>query len=262
MIGSEIDVIFDALSHKTRREIIRILGSRGAASYSDLLRELKLETGVLNYHLSKLEGLVEKVAGGSYRLTSTGYKAYKVLLYAEGGLELSSQSKSPLYYLSVIYVNPHKAFAGDEYAAVASAILAILHLLLLTAYTGDLLDTAVLMATPLATSIAIAYLLYGRRGDALRKGFFNYGFSLAPLIAYPPLALVLTLLAPHRVLELRTALSVVVTVLYLLYNILYAKHSYGLDTSQSIVVAIATLLALKYAVQVLGPFEYPSLLLP
>jgi len=51
-------------------------------------------------------------------------------------------------------------------------------------------------------------------------------------------------------------------VLYLLYNILYAKHSYGLDTSQSIVVAIATLLALKYAVQVLGPFEYPSLLLP
>ena len=51
---SSEDAIFEALSHETRRRIIRMLREKPLA-YSEMLEALGVETGALNYHLGKLK---------------------------------------------------------------------------------------------------------------------------------------------------------------------------------------------------------------
>jgi DNA-binding transcriptional ArsR family regulator len=74
-------VVFQALGSRERREILRIIRSteRGA-TYTEILGELGLTTGNLNYHLKQLEGLVQRDSERHYSLTPLGEKAYSVLL--------------------------------------------------------------------------------------------------------------------------------------------------------------------------------------
>ncbi len=74
------EVVFQALASQERREIIRVIRSReGGATYSEILGELGLTTGNLNYHLKQLEGLIEKDEERRYRLTPLGERAMAVL---------------------------------------------------------------------------------------------------------------------------------------------------------------------------------------
>ena len=73
------DIILQALSHKERRGILKIIGAtQEGVTYSSILGETELNTGHLNYHLRSLEGLIEK-GDGLYRLTSLGTKALNIL---------------------------------------------------------------------------------------------------------------------------------------------------------------------------------------
>ncbi len=73
------DIILQALSHKERRGILKIIGAtQEGVTYSSILGETELNTGHLNYHLRSLEGLIEK-GDGLYRLTPLGAKALNVL---------------------------------------------------------------------------------------------------------------------------------------------------------------------------------------
>ena len=74
------NVTFQALSHPTRRTIIRIIQSnQKGISYTDLITELGISTGKLNYHLDQLKGLIEKNSNQHYVLTSFGEKAVEHL---------------------------------------------------------------------------------------------------------------------------------------------------------------------------------------
>ena len=74
------EVIFQALASTERREILSVVHSReGGATYSEILGELGLTTGNLNYHLKQLEGLLDKDDERRYRLTPLGERAYSVL---------------------------------------------------------------------------------------------------------------------------------------------------------------------------------------
>lgn len=74
------DIIFQALGHKERRGILRIIGATpGGVTYSSILGETELNTGHLNYHLRSLEGLIEKGDDRLYRLTPLGNKALNLL---------------------------------------------------------------------------------------------------------------------------------------------------------------------------------------
>jgi predicted transcriptional regulator len=74
------NVTFQALAHQTRRTIIRIVQSRKQGiSYTELITELGLSTGKLNYHLEQLKGLIEKNSSNYYVLTSFGEKAVEHL---------------------------------------------------------------------------------------------------------------------------------------------------------------------------------------
>lgn len=74
------EIIIQALGHEVRRTILKIINSSEKGSlYSDLMTELGLSTGKLNYHLGKLEGLVEKNIERRYILTPLGTNAMSLL---------------------------------------------------------------------------------------------------------------------------------------------------------------------------------------
>jgi len=80
-VGSQVEeIIIQALSHQARRDAIRIIASaEDGSTYSELMVELGLSTGKLNYHLGQLEGLVEKNEKRRYVLTSLGNKSLHLL---------------------------------------------------------------------------------------------------------------------------------------------------------------------------------------
>lgn len=74
------NVTFQALAHQTRRTIIRLVQSRNQGiSYTELITELGMSTGKLNYHLEQLKGLIEKNSNQHYILTPFGKKAVEHL---------------------------------------------------------------------------------------------------------------------------------------------------------------------------------------
>jgi predicted transcriptional regulator len=74
------DIIIQGLGHSARRTVLKIVGSTpNGASYTELLSELRLSTGKLNYHLAQLQGLIEKNKERRYVLTPLGEKAISLL---------------------------------------------------------------------------------------------------------------------------------------------------------------------------------------
>ena len=74
------DVVIQAIGHSERRNILKIINaSPNGVTYSEILGEINLNTGHLNYHLRGLEGLIERNESRQYRLTPLGYKALHIL---------------------------------------------------------------------------------------------------------------------------------------------------------------------------------------
>jgi DNA-binding transcriptional ArsR family regulator len=70
---NEYDVIFAALKHPVRRQILLFLEQKGEASFTDIQKALCInDTGLLSYHLGELTPLVEQSARGKYRLSEIG----------------------------------------------------------------------------------------------------------------------------------------------------------------------------------------------
>jgi hypothetical protein len=82
------ELIIQGLGHRERRNILKIISvaPRGAV-YSDILGELGLNTGRMNYHLRQLEGLVERNGDRRYHLTPLGKRALAVLSSMTDDLE-------------------------------------------------------------------------------------------------------------------------------------------------------------------------------
>jgi len=74
------EIILQGIGHEERRNILKIIGSTSeGVKYSDVLNELQLNTGKLNYHLKLLEGLIERDNDRHYRLTKLGMKSVMIL---------------------------------------------------------------------------------------------------------------------------------------------------------------------------------------
>lgn len=73
------EAVFQALSANERREILKIITREQAVSYTEILGELNMTTGNLNYHLKQLEGFIEKDENGRYIITPLGKTAINVL---------------------------------------------------------------------------------------------------------------------------------------------------------------------------------------
>jgi uncharacterized RDD family membrane protein YckC len=79
------DRFFEALSNPIRREIIVLLYDRIELTYTDLLAYLGISSGLLNFHLKKLDGLIEKTPDNTYKLTSLGRLAYELIARLRAG---------------------------------------------------------------------------------------------------------------------------------------------------------------------------------
>ena len=73
------EAIFQALSANERREILKIIAREQAVTYTEILGELNMTTGNLNYHLKQLEGFIEKDENGRYLVTPLGQTAISAL---------------------------------------------------------------------------------------------------------------------------------------------------------------------------------------
>lgn len=80
-------VIIQALGHDERRNILKIINvQENGALYSDILGELGIPTGTLNYHLKQLEGLIERDEKRRYQLTPLGEQSLRILFSIKEGL--------------------------------------------------------------------------------------------------------------------------------------------------------------------------------
>ncbi len=70
--------VYRALKHDLRREILSLLAG-GPMSYTDVLRELEVESGLLAYHLRIMDSLVEKDGNGRYVLSGLGLEALSLM---------------------------------------------------------------------------------------------------------------------------------------------------------------------------------------
>lgn len=71
--------ILSALSHPLRREILETLRNKQESSFTDLMNELKVDTGKLSFHLKNLEVFLEQTSTGKYRLSKTGENAVALI---------------------------------------------------------------------------------------------------------------------------------------------------------------------------------------
>jgi len=80
--ASEVEeLILQGIGHEERRNILKIIASAPeGVIYSEILHELRLNTGKLNYHLKLLEGLIERDDKRHYHLSTLGKKAVSTLI--------------------------------------------------------------------------------------------------------------------------------------------------------------------------------------
>jgi DNA-binding HxlR family transcriptional regulator len=95
--------MFEAVSHPIRIDIVRILAEK-PLGFADLKRELKISSsGLLDFHLKKLDELVTINKEGRYALTEKGYAALTTVEGAAGYYRLrSAQKRSYLLGLAVV----------------------------------------------------------------------------------------------------------------------------------------------------------------
>jgi len=92
------EVVLSALGHRERRRILEVVGSSpDGVLYSDILHELGVNTGKLNYHLKLLEGVIERDESRRYRLSALGERAMGLL----GGLTEDLDEESVRRFSSV-----------------------------------------------------------------------------------------------------------------------------------------------------------------
>jgi len=72
--------VFKALDHQKRRDIVRSIGEKEGATFTEIMNAGKIpDSPTLSYHLRSLAPFVEQRHGG-YRLTPMGKDAYSLLL--------------------------------------------------------------------------------------------------------------------------------------------------------------------------------------
>ena len=75
-------LIFNTLKHPIRRKIIRLLSDK-PKTYSEILHELSMDSGHLNYHLENLGDIVTRTKAGKYALSSVGKTAVNLMTKVE-----------------------------------------------------------------------------------------------------------------------------------------------------------------------------------
>jgi DNA-binding HxlR family transcriptional regulator len=98
------DELFEAVSHPIRIDIVQILSEK-PLGFADLKRELKISSsGLLDFHLKKLDDLITMNKEGRYSLTEKGFAALTTIEGAAGYYRLRSAQKRSFFLALVVSV--------------------------------------------------------------------------------------------------------------------------------------------------------------
>ena len=98
------DEMFEAVSHPIRIDIVQILAEK-PLGFADLKRELKISSsGLLDFHLKKLDELITVNKEGRYSLTEKGFAALTTIEGAAGYYRLRSAQKRSFFLALVVSV--------------------------------------------------------------------------------------------------------------------------------------------------------------
>ncbi|XHH08214.1 MAG: hypothetical protein ACFCUE_11660 [Candidatus Bathyarchaeia archaeon] len=168
--NNEIEtVVFQALSHPMRRTIIKLLETHPHGMlYTQLITELGLSTGKMNYHIEQLQGLIEKNEQHQYVLTTLGKKALNQLnqLKNEVTVEDTKYLKIAERSTKTSLEPTLKSFIIIGIIA-CSVVLVGLIAVAIVALTSGGFPSLMLLMLPLAFTIEIAVL--GTLIHALKK---------------------------------------------------------------------------------------------
>jgi DNA-binding HxlR family transcriptional regulator len=103
-ISMSSDELFEAVSHPIRIDIVKILAEK-PLGFADLKRELKISSsGLLDFHLKKLDDLISVNKEGCYALTEKGFAALTTVEGAAGYYRLRSAHKRSFFLNLVVSV--------------------------------------------------------------------------------------------------------------------------------------------------------------
>jgi DNA-binding transcriptional ArsR family regulator len=91
--------IFKAMQHPIRRRILRALSSV-PASYTEILRDLNIDNGLLNYHLDNMKDLITKNEDEKYTLSEFGRATLNLVRGVEEPIKKSEEAKKSTPELS------------------------------------------------------------------------------------------------------------------------------------------------------------------
>ncbi|MCX6654419.1 MAG: winged helix-turn-helix domain-containing protein [Candidatus Bathyarchaeota archaeon] len=129
------NVVFQVLASRERREILRIIHStEKGATYTEVLGELGLTTGNLNYHLKQLEGLIQRDSERRISLTPLGEKAYSVL-------SASASDKGYGEYLNAARLSQARGIHPAVTRLILGGIAFDIFILLVWGYMGYIIYT-------------------------------------------------------------------------------------------------------------------------
>jgi DNA-binding transcriptional ArsR family regulator len=98
------DDLFEAVSHPMRIEIVKALAEK-PLRFADLKRALKISSsGLLDFHLKKLNDLITTDNEGNYTLTEKGFAALTTVEGAAGYYRLRSAQKRSFFLALAIIV--------------------------------------------------------------------------------------------------------------------------------------------------------------
>jgi len=202
---------YQILAHPVKRGIIKFLGEKGRAGFSELQRHLNTSTGTLYYNLEQLEGFVKQDDARKYMLTEKGKALYEILTKDEERLKayLSSMSSPALMRFKRIFKPLRVLFlpkwleylvSKDSYYLILSVVSLILSFISICIgklrfslffFTGVIENYVVLFLSYILSWLMIYALLellsllfHGIYRGHLRL-FLSVPSGLIPLLIYP-----------------------------------------------------------------------------
>jgi len=171
------ELVLSTLGNATRREILKLIKNNPNITYTDIMKAMKLDTGTLNYHLSKMADFITK-NDNKYQLSKLGRIAVDTIDFLHSQALLSKEhvyflfNNFVLLRLSDIFlalVRPKLAFRKiteskvTNYFPLAFALFALTNLLsaviIFTSGTNYTLALATNMITFILLVVFLPFLI-------------------------------------------------------------------------------------------------------
>jgi uncharacterized RDD family membrane protein YckC/DNA-binding HxlR family transcriptional regulator len=168
-----VSKILSVLSHRIRREILRILREEGESSFTDLMNALEIDTGKLSFHIRSLAPFIEQTDSGKYRLSRAGEDAVRVIRDVESWAEVADINRKASQLPLASFEKRSYAFLIDFAIMFALSVL----LLLETVFSFVAGNWAVIILNLLFVALGILWfystLLEGFNGQSIGKRVFG-----------------------------------------------------------------------------------------